>query len=65
MSRCMDQECAHVWVAVVKALPEEQMKFALNAALDVLPHNSTSIYGRRRTALPAPSVEGTRHSYMC
>ena len=40
MSRCMDQECAHVWVAVVKALPEEQMKFALNTALDVLPHNS-------------------------
>ena len=40
MSRCMDQECAHVWAAVVKALPEEQMKFALNATLDVLPHNS-------------------------
>ena len=29
-----------MWAAVVKALPEEQMKFALNAALDVLPHNS-------------------------
>ena len=40
MSRCMDQECAHVWEAVVKALPEEQMKFALNVTLDVLPHNS-------------------------
>ena len=40
MSLCMDQECAHVWAAVVKALPEDQMKFALNAALDVLPHNS-------------------------
>ena len=39
MSRCMDQECARVWSAVVKALPEEQMKFSLNAALDVLPHN--------------------------
>ena len=25
---------------MVKALPEEQMKFALNAVLDVLPHNS-------------------------
>ena len=40
ISRCLDQECAHVWAAVVKALPKEQMKFALNAALDVLPHNS-------------------------
>ena len=40
MTRCLDQKCAHVWAAVVKALPEEQMKFALNAALNVLPHNS-------------------------
>ena len=36
----MDQECAKVWASVVKALPEEQMKFALNAALDTLPHNA-------------------------
>ena len=28
-----------VWLAVVRARPEEQIKFALNAALDVLPHN--------------------------
>ena len=40
MGRCMDQECAKVWVSVVKALPEEQMEFALNAALDTLPHNA-------------------------
>ena len=40
MSRCMDQECAHVWATVVKALQEEQMNFSLNAALNVLPHNS-------------------------
>ena len=39
MSRCVDQECASVWSVVVKALPEEVMKFALNAALDVLPYN--------------------------
>ena len=31
---------AKVWASVVKALPEEQMKFALNAALDTLPHNA-------------------------
>ena len=39
MSGCMDTECASVWSAVLKALPEEQVKFSLNAALDVLPHN--------------------------
>ena len=40
MARCMDGECAKVWATVVKTLPEEQMKFALNAALDTLPHNA-------------------------
>jgi hypothetical protein len=41
MSRCMDQECGcgSVSSAVVKALPEEQMKFSHNSTLDMLPHN--------------------------
>ena len=29
-----------MWSVVVQSLPEEQMKFVLNAALDVLPHNN-------------------------
>ena len=40
MGRCMDLKCAKVWATVVKSLPEEQMKFALNAAVDTLPHNA-------------------------
>ena len=38
MSRCLDVQCARVWSPVVQSLPEEQMKFVLNAAQDVLPH---------------------------
>ena len=40
LSRCLDVRCARVWSVVVQSLPEEQMKFSLNAALDVLPHNN-------------------------
>ena len=39
MSRCTSPTCAPVWLRAVQALLEEQMKFALNAAVDVLPHN--------------------------
>ena len=35
MNRCTSPSCAPVWSRVVQALPEEQMKFALNAAIDV------------------------------
>ena len=38
MSRCTDPKCALVWSTVVQSLPEEQMKFSLNAVVDVLPH---------------------------
>ena len=38
MHWCVDQECsARLWREAVKALQEGQMKFVLNAALDVLP----------------------------
>ena len=36
---------------VVQSLPEEQMKFALNAALDVLPHNNNLQRGKKRHLL--------------
>ena len=39
MSRCTSPSCAPVWSRVVQTLPEEQMKFSLNAAVGVLPHN--------------------------
>ena len=50
MGRCMDLECAKVWATVVKALPEEQMKFVLNAALDTLPHNANLHLWQKKTS---------------
>ena len=62
-SRCMDQECAHVWAAVVKAVPEEQMKFALNAALDVLLHNSNLHLWKKKNS-PACTLCGGNQTLL-
>ena len=35
-----DIKCVSVWSLTVQLLPEEQIKFSLNAAVDVLPHNA-------------------------
>ena len=40
LSRCTSPSCAHIWSRVVWTLPEEQLKFGINAAVDVLPHNA-------------------------
>ena len=63
MSRCLDQECAHVWAAVVKALPEEQMKYALNAALNVLPHNSNLHLWKKKNS-PACTLCGGNQTLL-
>ena len=63
MSRCMDEECASVWAVVVKALPEEQMKFALNAALDVLPHNHNLHLWKKKSS-PACPLCGENQSLL-
>ena len=50
MRRCLPQQCTRVWSDVIKSLPEEQMKFALNAALDVLPHNSNLFRWKKKNS---------------
>ena len=41
-------EAATVWADVVNGLPEEQFKFALNAAHDTLPHNANlHLWGKK------------------
>ena len=60
MSRCMDQECAHVWAVLVKALLEEQIKFALNAALDVLPHNSNLHLSQKKNSTACTLCRGNQ-----
>ena len=48
LSRCTSPICAPIWSRAVLALPEDQLKFAINAAVDVLPHNSNLYLWRRR-----------------
>ena len=54
MSRCTDLKVAPVWASVVQSLPEEQMKFSLNAAVDVLPHNANLHLWRKRNDPACP-----------
>ena len=48
LSRCTSPSCAPIWSRVVLALPEDQLKFAINAAVDVLPHNANLYLWRMR-----------------
>ena len=52
MSRCTDLKCAPIWAKVVGSLSDEEMKFALNAAVDILPHNANLyLWKKRRDSL--------------
>ena len=59
----MDQECNSVWSVVVKALPEEQMKFFLNTALDMLPHNH-NIHLWKKKPSPACTLCGENQTLL-
>ena len=48
MSRCTAPKATLIWSTVVQALPDEQMKFALNAAVDILPHNANLHLWKKR-----------------
>ena len=54
MSRRTDPICAPIWARVVQTLPDEQMKFALNAAVDVLPHNANLHLWKKREDSSCP-----------
>ena len=40
MSRCTDAEGAEVWAKAIGGMVDEHVKFALNSAVDTLPHNA-------------------------
>jgi hypothetical protein len=54
LSRCTSPSCAPIWSRAVLALPEDQLKFAINAAVDVLPHNSNLYLWRKRKDSSCP-----------
>ena len=49
LSRCTSPSCAPIWSRAVLALPEDHFKFAINAAVDVLPHNSNLHLWKKRS----------------
>ena len=62
MSRCTDPKCAAIWSRVVQRLPEEVMKFSLNAAVDCLPHNSNLQRWKKRKDPACHLCHGTQSS---
>ena len=54
LSRCTSPSYAPIWSRAVLALPEDQLKFAINAAVDVLPHNSNLYLWRKRKDSSCP-----------
>ena len=48
LSKCTNPSCAPIWSRAVLALPEDQLKFAINAAVDVLPHNANLYLWKKR-----------------
>ena len=58
LSRSTRPECALPWARAVQSLPEEQMKFALNAAVDVLPHNANQHLWRKKNTPSCPLCGG-------
>ena len=63
MSRCTSPQGASAWSTAVQSLPDEQMKFALNAAVDVLPHNSNLHICRKRKD-PSCPLGGSNQSLL-
>ena len=54
MSRCTDTRCAPVWAGVVRELPDQIMKFSINAAVDSLPHNANLHRWKRKSDSTCP-----------
>ena len=54
----MTPEAAKLWSKALERIPEEQLKFALNSAVDTLPDNATS--GGRCLVMVVLSVENAK-----
>ena len=48
MLRATTPDTATIWAKAIQSLPQEQTKFALNAAVDTLPHNSNLHLWRKK-----------------
>ena len=60
MMRAVTPDGAILWSKAVQSLPAEQMKFALNAAVDTLPHNANLHLWKNKESDRCPFVEKDR-----
>ena len=54
MSRCSPSDGAKVWAKALEGIPDEHLKFALNSAVDTLPHNANLQLWRKRDSSTCP-----------
>ena len=54
MMREVTPDGAYIWSKAVQTLPAEQMKFALNSAVDMLPHNVNLHLWKKKSNDPCP-----------
>ena len=63
--RTVDSNAAAVWAKSTQSLPSAQMKFALNAASDTLPHNANLLLWRKNDCLLAACELCGEHQTLC
>ena len=63
MLRATTPDTATIWAKAIQSLPQEQTKFALNAAVDTLPHNSNLHLWRKKESDSCPLC-GERQSLI-
>ena len=54
MSRCSPSDGTKVWAKALDAVPDEHLKFALNSAVDTLPHNANLHLWRKHHSSACP-----------
>ena len=64
MSRISSPESASVWVSVVTKLPQETMKFTLNAMVDTLPHNANLYLWKKKPTDICPLCSKGRQTLL-
>ena len=62
-SRLLTPQAAEIWAKAVESLPDEILKFALNAALDTLPHNANLHLWKKKES-PSCTLCGERQSLI-
>jgi len=55
--RSLKSDATKIWSTAVRCLHPDTLNFALNAAVDTLPHMPTYIFGKRKTLTYVPTMQ--------